>query len=238
MTVLEIGVQDSAGARTALQGGADRIELATGLTLGGLTPSLGLVEAALELVSHTKVGVHVLVRPRSGNFLHDPDDARVAERDISRLVALGVEGVVVGPVTADGGVDREVLARLVAAAAGRQVTYHRAMDLLVDRHTALEHLISAQVTRVLTSGGAKRAIEGTNIIASLVSQAHGEIEIMAGGGISPADIPALQALGIAAIHMSASVPQLHAGGPGGGGDCHYGVTNLKLVQAARFALPS
>ncbi|WP_370275891.1 copper homeostasis protein CutC [Georgenia sp. SYP-B2076] len=237
---LEIAVQDVDGVRVAAQGGADRVELCQALPLGGLTPSLGLVELA------TGVGtdVHVLVRPRAGGFLFTATEVSVMVRDIEALVDAGAAGVVVGALTDDGGgveLDRHALKALVRAAEGIEVTVHRCVDVLLaraaDPAALVERLVGLGVARVLTSGGAPWALGGVGTLAALVDAADGRLEVMAGGRVRPGHMAALAQAGVDAVHLSARTPAHDAGPAGpGGGPVVYDSTDPALVQAARSAV--
>lgn len=229
---LEIAVQDVVGARAAVAAGADRLELCVALAeTGGLTPSLGLIEACVAAVG---VGVHVLVRPRPGGFEHDAGELAVMVRDVEAGVAAGAAGVVVGALR-HGRVDDAAVAALVSAAGGAEVTFHRAFDLVPDVAGALDRLAGLGVTRVLTSGGARRTVDGLDRLAATVAAAAGRTQIMAGGGVRPADVPAIVATGVDAVHLSASAHREDPGGPGGGSGGRT-VTDPALVAAARAAL--
>ena len=231
MTTLEIAVQDVAGAMAAVDAGADRLELCVALAeTGGLTPSLGLIE---RVVAAVPVGVHVLVRPRPGGFEHDAAEHDVMRRDIAVAVGAGASGVVVGALRA-GRVDAVALADLVAAARGAEVTFHRAFDVVPDVTEALAGLAAAGVTRVLTSGGAPRTIDGLDRLVGTVAAADG-VQVMAGGGVRPVDIAAIVATGVDAVHLSAGVRREDPGGPGGGPGGRT-VTDPALGAAVRAAL--
>lgn len=231
---LEIAVQDVAGLRVGAAAGADRVEVCAALgPTGGLTPSIGLVE---EMVAVGLLPVHVLVRPRAGGFVWSRDELAVHRRDVRALVAAGASGVVVGALTPDGEVDASATARLVEDADGREVTFHRAYDVVADRHRALDVLVDLGVRRILTSGGASRCVDGLGVLAGLVRRAGGRIEIQAGGGVRPGDIPALVGAGVDAVHLSARRTLAASGGPGGGGDEGYDVTDPVVARAARAAL--
>src|SRR5690625_3765207 len=103
MTAVEIAVQDAAGAKVARELGADRIELCSALALGGLTPSRGLIDVALEVCPQ----VHVLIRPRAGGFVYSRGELELMRRDIRAAIASGAAGIVVGALTDEGAVDRE-----------------------------------------------------------------------------------------------------------------------------------
>ncbi|WP_456789790.1 copper homeostasis protein CutC [Cellulomonas sp. P5_C5] len=235
MTLLEIAVQDVAGAVLAADLGADRLELCAALAAtGGLTPSIGLLDAVVAaLPSH--VGVHVLVRPRAGSFVYSEDEVDVQVRDVRAAVRSGAAGVVVGALTPTGTVDRTTVARLVEAADGREVTFHRALDVVPDLASAIEDLVGLGVLRVLTSGGAATSIDGVERLTTTVQLARGRLQVMAGGGVKPADIPALIGTGVDAVHLSASRHVDESGGPGGGAS-GYTTTDPALVSAAAAAL--
>ncbi|KQY22981.1 copper homeostasis protein CutC [Cellulomonas sp. Root485] len=235
VTLLEIAVQDVAGAVLAADLGADRLELCAALAAtGGLTPSIGLLDATVAALP-PHVGVHVLVRPRAGSFVYTADELDVQVRDVRAAVRAGAAGVVVGALTASGAVNRGAVSRLVDAADGREVTFHRALDTVPLLAGALDDLASLGVVRVLTSGGAAASIDGVDRLASTVTLAGGRLQVMAGGGVRPADIPALVAVGVDAVHLSASRHVDESGGPGGG-TSGYTTTDPALVSAAAAAL--
>lgn len=235
MTLLEIAVQDVAGAAASADLGADRLELCAALAAtGGITPSVGLLGAVLAAVP-AAVGVHVLVRPRAGSFVYTEGEIDVQVRDVRAAVMAGAAGVVVGALTASGAVDEPALRRLVDAADGREVTFHRALDTVPSLGPAVDALASLGVVRVLTSGGAARSIDGLDRLASTVALARGRLQVMAGGGVRPADIGALVAAGVDAVHLSASRHVDESGGPGGGSS-GYTTTDPALVAEAVTAL--
>ncbi|HEV6953523.1 MAG TPA: copper homeostasis protein CutC [Promicromonospora sp.] len=243
--VLELAVQDPAGAVVAGGVGARRVELCSALgATGGVTPSAALVEAVVAAASVVPASdsaplleVHVLVRPRPGGFVYSPAETDLMARDVTLAVESGADGVVVGALTASGAVDLDALRALVDAAEGAEVTFHRALDVAADPVAALDVLAEAGVARVLTSGGAARAVDGLDRLAALVERsADVGIEVMAGGGVTAADVPALVAAGVDAVHLSAKRTVADAGGPGGGGDAGYEVTDQTLAEAAAAAL--
>lgn len=231
---VEIAVQDAAGTRIALEGGATRIELCQALGLGGLTPSIGLVETAVALAAEASAPsfVHVLVRPRGGGFVYDADELDTIERDIRAVIAAGADGVVVGALTEDGDLDVDVVERFVDAAGAADVTVHRAVDAANDTRVAVASLARLGVRRVLTSGGAADCRTGLATLAAL-AEASGVLEIMAGGGVKLDDIAALADAGVDAVHLSARGRALRGGasGPGGGVD-GFDETDAALVAAA------
>lgn len=237
---LEIAVTSPAGAIVARDGGADRVELCVGLELGGLTPSQALVEATHE----TGIPAHALVRSRPGGFVYDDDEIDLMVREARTVLRSGAAGVVVGALRPDGSLDVEALARFVDAArsvsAAAEVTLHRAIDHAADPVAAVAALEALGFTRVLTSGAAPTAVAGAATITRMVAAA-GAVQVMAGAGVTPADVPALVATGAAAVHLSAKRPapdSAHAGVPMGGADdgsAHF-LTDLDVVRAARAAL--
>lgn len=234
MPLLELAVQDAAGARVAADAGAARVELCAALAgTGGLTPSLGTIEAAVTV----GVPVHVLVRPRAGGFVYDADEVALTERDIRAALGAGASGVVVGALSADGRLDTEALARYVDAASGAPVTFHRALDVMLAAGVGPADALASLsgVTRVLTSGGAANCRQGVTTLAELVA-AGSSIEIMAGGGVRVADIPALIAVGVDAVHLSARrAVDGPPAGPGGG-PSGWDVTDAALARSAAEAL--
>lgn len=245
--VLEIAVQDVAGVRIAAEVGAARAELCVALgATGGLTPSRGLVEAAVDAARSAARGpagdvpleIHALVRARAGGFVYDVDELDVHLRDVRALVAAGASGVVVGALTPGGRVDSEQVARLVEAAGDAEVTFHRAVDTLDDPLAAVEALCGLGITRVLTSGGAERSIDGVEVLGQMVEVAAGRLQVMAGGGVRPADVASLVAAGVDAVHLSAKGVVAADGGVGGGAGAGVEVTDPALAEAAADALRS
>ena len=229
---LEIAVTGVDGVRVASRGGADRVELCSALDLGGLTPSLGLVDAAVAV----GLPVHVLVRPRAGGVVFTATEVEVMVRDIEHLVDAGVAGVVIGVLTAERTLDRHAVKSLVRAAEGREVTFHRALDVVLDPVSALAELADLGVRRVLSSGGATRAIDGFAVLESLVAAADG-LEVIAGGGVDVEDIPLLLEAGVDAVHLSASMLVGDAGPAGpGGAPPRYDATDPDVVARAVAAL--
>ncbi|WIE72408.1 copper homeostasis protein CutC [Curtobacterium sp. MCJR17_020] len=237
---LEIAVTSPQGAVVARDGGADRVELCVGLELGGLTPSQALVETTHE----TGIPAHALVRCRPGGFVHTPDEVELMVREVRTVLRSGAAGVVVGALRPDRTLDEDALRRFVDAARSvsttAEITLHRAIDHAVDPVAAAATLAGLGFTRVLTSGAAPTAGAGATTIARMVDAA-GPVQVMAGAGVTPADVPALVATGAAAVHLSAKRPaagSAHAGVPMGGADdgsAHF-VTDAEVVAAARRAL--
>lgn len=227
---LELAVQDVAGVRVAVDLGVDRVELCAALALGGLTPSAALVEAALAAAGD-RVGVHVLVRPRPGDFHHDEDEVAVMVEDVRRAVQAGAHGVVVGALDRSGMPDLRVLEQLREAAGGAQVTFHRALDVSADPVAAVDVLAGAGVSRVLSSGGEPRAVDGARTLRRMVAVAAGRVEVMAGSGVDAAVVPTLLAAGVDALHFSAKRRVPARGIPLGSSEDGHDVTDADLAAA-------
>lgn len=232
---LEIVAQDSAGARVAIDAGADRIELCQALSTGGMTPSLGILESVIAAVGGPRVAV--LVRPRGGGFVYTPEEIAVVASDVRAAVAHGAGAVVVGALTRDGAVDVEALSRWRDAAADADVVFHRAIDVAPDPLAALDALIEHDIARVLTSGGAVSSLEGVDVLSRMVRHVDGALQIQAGGGVTIDAIPALVSAGVDAVHLSARTMSADdaPSGPGGGSP-GFEVTSGEIVRAAAQAL--
>lgn len=199
--VLEVAANSVASAQAAEAGGAARVELCSALEVGGLTPSHATIAVAVERMH---VPVHVLVRPRAGDFVFGDSECEVMQRDIEACRSLGCTGVVLGVLTADGEVDAPRCRGLLAAASGMSVTFHRAFDFARDPESALEAIVALGCDRLLTSGQRTDALAGARLIRKLVEQARGRITIMPGGGIHAHNIAAIaRATGAREFHASA-----------------------------------
>lgn len=198
--LLEIACGDLREALAADDGRADRIELCSALELDGLTPSLG---TAVEVMRHLTTPFVAMVRPRSGDFVYTPLELSVMLQDAQLLLDAGAAGIVLGCLNDDGEVDFRPCKQLVALAGESDVVFHRAFDQVKDRFTALETLIDLGFKRVLTSGGAKTALEGARNIRTLVEQADGRIEILPAGGIREHNVEAvIKQTGCEQVHLS------------------------------------
>lgn len=200
---LEICAGDYASAVAANVGGADRIELCSGLGEGGLTPSMALIEQAVAIPD---LNVHVLIRPRAGDFLYSDVECDIMVRDIELAVAAGADGVVVGCLKENGDVDRDMLVRFVDAAAGKSVTFHRAFDVCRNPLEAINAVADCGCNRLLTSGQAATAKQGISLLRQLVEVSGARIAIMAGCGVNPTNARAiLEGSGVSELHASARV---------------------------------
>ena len=186
----------------AQAGGADRVELCAGIPEGGTTPSYGDIALAREVLTGTRL--HVIIRPRGGDFLYSPLEQRIMLKDIEMAQRLGADGVVFGCLTADGNVDIPLMERLMEAAQGMSVTFHRAFDVCRDPYTALEDIIRLGCDRLLTSGQQPTAEQGIPLLKALHKQAAGRITLLAGCGVNEQNIARIaRETGIHEFHFSA-----------------------------------
>jgi copper homeostasis protein len=177
--VVEAAVESLEGALAAERAGVDRIELCANLEVGGTTPNLSLIKKVKE---HVRIPVHVMVRPRAGDFVYSDDEVDLMTDKIALIRAMKPAGIVTGALDRNGRVALS-LSRLVRAAKDLPVTFHRAFDQIPDKSSALQQLIEIGVVRILTAGGTSSAIEGVETIAALVRRGVGRITILAGGGV-------------------------------------------------------
>ena len=197
----EVCTETPDGVIAARQAGAQRIELTSSLLEGGLTPSLGLVEFAVQ----SGIETSVMIRPRGGDFVFSKPEVQVMRRDVELVKRAGAHGVVIGALTPDADVDVPLARDLLEVSKPMTVTFHRAFDLTRDPLQALEVLIELGVHRVLTSGQARTALEGAALIQTLVERAEGRLRVMAGAGINPANARRIvEATGVRDLHFSAS----------------------------------
>ena len=200
-TRLEVCVDSVAGLDIAAASRADRAELCSALSLGGLTPSYGL----MALAAAKDLPCFVLIRPREGAFCYNRREIDVMRRDIDTVRSLKLAGVVIGANLADGRLDEPTLRGLIEHAAGLPTVLHRAFDLVPEFPAALEMAIELGFKRVLTSGGATGAPAASRLIRQLVGQAGNRIEVMAGAGLTADNVAAfVRETGVPAVHSSCS----------------------------------
>ena len=207
----------------AQEGGADRVELCAGIPEGGTTPSYGEIMVARRVLTTTRL--HVIIRPRGGDFLYSDLEVERMAADITVCRELGVDGVVFGCLRADGTIDVERNRYLMECASGMSVTMHRAFDRTADPALALEQVIDLGFDRILTSGQQPQAILGVDLLAKLNRQAAGRITLMAGSGVNEQNIRTIRDVtGLHEFHFSGREsrpsgmqyvnPNLYMGRPG------------------------
>ena len=186
--------------RVAARLGVDRVELCASPAEGGVTPSLATIERVAAIPN---LDLSVMIRPRGGDFLYSDEEFQTMLQDIAYARKAGATGVVFGILTADGKVDVERTRALVEASEGMETTFHRAVDMTEDYAQAVEDVIAAGCTRILTSGGYDKAIDGIDNIRRAVELSRGRIEIMAGSGVVAKNAEELKGAGVDALHFSA-----------------------------------
>lgn len=198
--ILEVCADSVRSAVAAQEGGADGIELCSGLVIGGLSPSPALFR---QVKAYTDLKVRTLLRPRFGDFCYDDYEFSVLKEEVEMYRSMGADGVVIGVLNPDGGLDRERMKELIDAAGDMKVTLHRAFDVCRDPFGTLEESIALGIDTILTSGQKNSAWDGRGLLARLEKRAGSRIRIMAGAGIEAGIIEGLAAqTGITAFHMS------------------------------------
>lgn len=180
--ILEICIESLETGITAAKAGADRLEVNYALVLGGLTPSTALVKL---LKKETNIPLIAMIRPRHGYFTYSDLEFRLIQKETETLLEAGADGIAFGFIDKNGKIDLDRVKNLLSLADGRDTVFHRAFDLLENPLINMHKLADIGVTRILTSGGKRSAIEGRHIIKQLISEAAGSIEILPAGGIRP-----------------------------------------------------
>jgi copper homeostasis protein len=202
--LIEVCVDSVDSALAAERGGAARIELCSSLLEGGVTPSAGLIELVR---ARTSISLHVMVRPRGGDFCYTPEEFETMRRDILVAKKLKADGVVLGILDVNGNVDTERTRQLVELSRPLRVTFHRAVDMSADLFRALEDVCTTGADRLLTSGGERTAAQAIQPIARLVQAARGRIAIMACGGIDHQNAASIvEQTGVREIHVGLRSP--------------------------------
>jgi copper homeostasis protein len=180
--LIEVCLDSADSALAAQAGGAGRVELCDNLVEGGTTPSAGMIAATRGAID---IGLHVMIRPRGGDFCYGPTEVEAMHHDIGVARDLGADGVVFGALLPDGRVDEELSARLRDAARPLTVTFHRAFDMSRDPFEALDALIRLGVDRLLSSGQEAHVLDGLDLLAELVRRAGEALVVMPGCGVTP-----------------------------------------------------
>jgi copper homeostasis protein len=199
--VLEVCVESVDHAVSAERGGAHRVELCSDLSVGGITPSSGLMKIARK---HVGIPIFVLIRPRPGNFFYSKIELETMAGDIQTAKQLGMDGIVLGLLNAKGEVEVAGTRRLAQLAHPLPVTFHHAFDVAPDLQLSLKAVIKAGAKRILTSGGNQpRASDNISGLAKLVAAAGDRISIMPGGGITARNVTSISRQTLAReIHTS------------------------------------
>ena len=204
MYKFEICANSVASCIAAQEGGADRVELCSGIPEGGTTPSFGMIRKARASID---IALNIIIRPRGGDFLYTADELEEMVHDIRIAKELGADGLVFGCLTKEGDIDMEAMSVLMEAAAGLPVTFHRAFDHSADPMRALQDIIDLGCARILTSGCRPTAMQGSSLLAELVKAAGDRIIIMPGCGVNESNIAEIARLsGAREFHFSAREP--------------------------------
>ena len=186
--LIEIATSDFLTTKSAIEGGADRIELCANLAEGGTTPSYAHIKKCREAFD---IALFPIIRPRGGDFLYTKDEFEIMKNDIKLCKELGCEGIVIGLLNMDGTIDMTRASELIELAYPLEVTFHRAFDRCKDPFAALEELIEIGCQRILTSGQKPTVSEGVNLIAELNKKADDRIIILPGSGVRKDNIKML-----------------------------------------------
>ncbi len=198
--VLEVCADSVESVLAAVKGDADRIELCGNLVIGGTTPSESLY---LAIRKCTDIPIHVLIRPRFGDFCYSDYEYAVMREEVKRFRELGADGVVMGILHPDGSLDTERLGGLMEEADGLSVTLHRAFDLCQDPLATVDQAVSLGMTTILTSGQKNSCLEGVDLLKKIRERAGEDIHILAGGGVHAGVIQRIhEETGITEFHMS------------------------------------
>tara|TARA_R110002051_G_scaffold66515_1_gene120413 strand:+ start:11959 stop:12681 length:723 start_codon:yes stop_codon:yes gene_type:complete len=196
--IVEVCANSLESALVAERAGADRIELCSELAVGGLTPSYGLLKAVKEQLS---IPVHVLIRPRSGDFTYSNDELNIMLSDIELCVELGFDGIVSGTLLRDFSLDVNRTEKLKAAAGKLKFTFHRAFDWIRNPFEALTQLEAMSVDYILSSGQYKSALLGIEFLSELKSKSK-KVQIMPGSGVNASNVTIFKSKGFNSVHLS------------------------------------
>jgi copper homeostasis protein len=202
-TVVEVCIDSVESAIAAEEGGAARVELCAALNEGGLTPSAGMIELVRKNID---IKLHVMIRPRPGDFFYSDLEIETMLRDIEVAKRLGADGVVIGVLNRDYTVDGVQVKRLVELARPLSLTFHRAFDEARDQTAAMEEMVRLGIDRILTSGGQASVSAGLSTVKKLVEESNGRIAIMAGSGITMQNVVEIVArTGVKEVHVRSGV---------------------------------
>ena len=198
---LEICTNSYQSAMNAEKAGADKIELCSELSVGGITPSYGLLKKISEEIT---IPINVLIRPRSGNFQYSKEEFSLMKENIKLCKELGFNGIVSGVLNIDNSIDIERTKKLIELSKPLSFTFHRAFDCVSNPKKSLEILIELKVDRILTSGSQEKAAQGIELLKELKQLAKDRIIILPGSGINQKNAVLFKEAGFKEIHTSAS----------------------------------
>lgn len=192
MLLKEVALENYTNLPAAVAAGAQRIELNDNLAVGGTTVSRGVMSEAAKYTQEHGVSLITMIRPRGGNFVYNDTELKIMEADLLQAQSLGVDGVALGALTADGDLDTEAMELLIGAAGGMSITFHMAFDALAadQQATTIDWLVDHQVDRILTHGGplSQSIDDCLPQLKATIEQAAGRIQILPGGGITAANV--------------------------------------------------
>ena len=195
---IEICASTIQSAVNAKAGGATRIEICDNLESGGTTPSYATIEYCVKELG---LETNVLVRPRAGYFFYSEEEFAVICKDVEMCKQLGANSVVVGFLKENGELDAERLEKVVKIANPMKVVCHRAFDACVNKEEAIEQIIKAGCSKVLTSGGAPTSEEGIKGLAKIVKQINGRIGVIAASGVTSDNVvKIIKGTGVKEVH--------------------------------------
>lgn len=200
MITVEVCLEDIESAIAAQLGGANRVELCDNLTVGGTTPSIGLIKLVRQQI---EIDLQVIVRPRGGDFCYTNLEFGVMKSDVEAIKSAGANGIVIGILKPDATIDIQRTQELVRLAEPLPVTFHRAFDYTPDPFLSLEILADNGISRILSSGQATSALKGVGLLKQLNKNARDRVTIMAGGSVNSQNAPI--------IVNEAKVTEIHAG---------------------------
>lgn len=200
--IVEICANSFESVLAATKGGAHRIELCTNLSVGGLSPSYELIE---KVIKEFTIPVHVLIRPRKGDFIYSEAEVSKMIKSIIICNKLGCKGIVSGALTAENKIDFKTVQQLINASKGMDFTFHRAFDCVENAMDSLKQLMKLKINRLLSSGQKQTALEGISLLTRMKAFSNGKIEIMPGSGINTTNATNFKKAGFDSIHLSAMV---------------------------------
>lgn len=189
--IKEACVESFEKALEAQSNGANRIELCENLVVGGTTPSYGTVKICLEKLN---IPIFPMIRARGGNFVYSKDEIEIMKEDIKIFKELGVKGVVLGCLTSDNKIDLELTKELVDLAYPMEVTFHKAIDEILNPLDYIDDLVNIGIKRILTSGGEVTALEGKDLINEMIKKSNGRLKIVVAGKVTKGNLNGLSNL--------------------------------------------